>query len=135
MAERESPVFVVATANDITPLPPALVRKGRFDEIFFVDLPDAAIRATILAIHLARRGQRPSGFDIEALADAMQGFSGAEVEQAVVSSLYAAHAMNQPLATAHIRDEIDRTKPLSTVMNERISSLRAWADGRTVSCD
>jgi hypothetical protein len=135
MAERESPVFVVATANDITPLPPELVRKGRFDEIFFVDLPDAAIRATILAIHLARRGQRPGGFDIEALADAMQGFSGAEVEQAVVSSLYAAHAMNQPLATAHIRDEIDRTKPLSTVMNERISSLRAWADGRTVSCD
>jgi SpoVK/Ycf46/Vps4 family AAA+-type ATPase len=135
MAERESPVFVVATANDITRLPPELVRKGRFDEIFFVDLPDAAIRATILGIHLTRRGQRAGEFDIEALADAMQGFSGAEIEQAVVSSLYAAHAMNQPLATAHIRHEIDQTKPLSTVMNERISSLRAWADGRTVSCD
>jgi SpoVK/Ycf46/Vps4 family AAA+-type ATPase len=135
MAERESPVFVVATANDITPLPPELVRKGRFDEIFFVDLPDAAIRATILAIHLTRRGQRPGEFDVEVLADAMQGFSGAEIEQAVVSALYAAHAMNQPLATAHIRHEIDQTKPLSTVMNERISSLRAWANGRTVACD
>jgi SpoVK/Ycf46/Vps4 family AAA+-type ATPase len=135
MAERESPVFVVATANDITPLPPELVRKGRFDEIFFVDLPDAAVRATILSIHLTRRSQRPGEFDIEALAEAMQGFSGAEIEQAVVSSLYAAHAMNQRLATAHIRREIDQTKPLSTVMNERISSLRAWANGRTVSCD
>jgi SpoVK/Ycf46/Vps4 family AAA+-type ATPase len=135
MAERESPVFVVATANDITPLPPELVRKGRFDEIFFIDLPDAAVRATILSIHLTRRSQRPGEFDIEALAEAMQGFSGAEIEQAVVSSLYAAHAMNQRLATAHIRREIDQTKPLSTVMNERISSLRAWANGRTVSCD
>ena len=135
MAERESPAFVVATANDITPLPPELVRKGRFDEIFFVDLPDASIRATILSIHLTRRGQQPAEFDIEALADAMHGFSGAEIEQAVVSSLYAAHAMNQPLATAHIRHEIDQTKPLSTVMNERVSSLRAWADGRTVTCD
>ena len=135
MAERESPVFVVATANDITPLPPELVRKGRFDEIFFVDLPDASIRATILSIHLNRRGQQPTAFDIEALADAMQGFSGAEIEQAVVSSLYAAHAMNQPLATAHIRHEIDQTKPLSTVMNERVGSLRAWAAGRTVTCD
>ncbi len=135
MAERESPVFVVATANDITPLPPELVRKGRFDEIFFVDLPDASIRATILSIHLNRRGQQPTEFDIEALADAMQGFSGAEIEQAVVSSLYAAHAMNQPLATAHIRHEIDQTKPLSTVMNERVGSLRAWAAGRTVTCD
>jgi SpoVK/Ycf46/Vps4 family AAA+-type ATPase len=135
MAERKSPVFVVATANDITPLPPELVRKGRFDEVFFVDLPDAPIRATILSIHLARRGQRPGEFDIEALADAMHGFSGAEIEQAVVSSLYAAHAMNQPLATAHIRHEIDQTKPLSTVMNERVGSLRAWAAGRTVTCD
>ena len=135
MAERESPVFVVATANDITSLPPELVRKGRFDEIFFVDLPDASIRATILSIHLKRRGQQPTEFDIEALANATQGFSGAEIEQAVVSSLYAAHAMNQPLATAHIRHEIDQTKPLSTVMNERVSSLRAWAAGRTVTCD
>ena len=135
MAERESPVFVVATANDITGLPPELVRKGRFDEIFFVDLPDAGVRATILAIHLTSRGQRLADFDVEALADAMQGFSGAEIEQAVVSALYAAHAMNQPLASAHIRHEIEQTKPLSTVMHERISALRTWANGRTVPCD
>jgi SpoVK/Ycf46/Vps4 family AAA+-type ATPase len=135
MAERESSVFVVATANDISALPPELVRKGRFDEIFFVDLPDAGVRATILAIHLTSRGQRLGDFDVESLADAMEGFSGAEIEQAVVSALYAAHAMNQPLASAHIRREIEQTKPLSTVMHERIDALRAWANGRTVPCD
>jgi len=135
MAERKSPVFVVATANDITALPPELVRKGRFDEIFFVDLPDAGVRSTILAIHLTNRGQRLGDFDVESLADAMQGFSGAEIEQAVVSALYAAHASNESLKSAHIQREIEQTKPLSTVMHEKISALRAWADGRTVACD
>jgi SpoVK/Ycf46/Vps4 family AAA+-type ATPase len=135
MAERASSVFVVATANDISALPPELVRKGRFDEIFFIDLPDAEVRATILAIHLTNRGQRLSDFDVESLADAMQDFSGAEIEQAVVSALYAAHAMNQPLSSAHIQREVQQTKPLSTVMHERISALRAWAEGRTVPCD
>ena len=135
MAERRSSVFVVATANDISALPPELVRKGRFDEIFFVDLPNTAVRSTILAIHLSSRGQRLQEFDIEALADAMQGFSGAEIEQAVVSGLYAAHAQNEPLTSEHIRREIEQTKPLSTVMHERISALRAWAVGRTVPCD
>ena len=135
MAERKSPVFVVATANDISALPPELVRKGRFDEIFFVDLPDVRVRSTILAIHLTNRGQRLGDFDVDSLADAMQGFSGAEIEQAVVSALYAAHAMNEPLASAHIQREIEQTKPLSTVMHEKISALRAWADGRTVPCD
>ena len=135
MAEKKSPVFVVATANDISALPPELVRKGRFDEIFFVDLPDAGIRSTILAIHLANRGQRLADFDVGSLADAMQGFSGAEVEQAVVSALYAAHAANEPLSSAHIHREIEQTKPLSTVMHEKISALRAWANGRTVPCD
>lgn len=135
MAERKSPVFVVATANDITALPPELVRKGRFDEIFFVDLPDAGVRSTILAIHLTNRGQRLGDFDVESLADAMQGFSGAEIEQAVVSALYAAHASNESLKSAHIQREIEQTKPLSTVMHEKISALRAWADGRTVPCD
>jgi SpoVK/Ycf46/Vps4 family AAA+-type ATPase len=135
MAERKSAVFVVATANDISALPPELVRKGRFDEIFFVDLPDAAVRSTILAIHLGRRDQRLSEFDIGSLADAMQGFSGAEIEQAVVSALYAAHAMNESLASQHIRREIEQTKPLSIVMQEKISALRTWAEGRTVPCD
>ncbi len=135
MAERKSSVFVVATANDISALPPELVRKGRFDEIFFVDLPDAVIRSTILAIHLGRRDQRLSEIDIGSLADAMEGFSGAEIEQAVVSALYAAHAMNEPLTSRHIQREIEQTKPLSIVMRERIGALRAWAEGRTVPCD
>ena len=135
MAERKSSVFVVATANDISALPPELVRKGRFDEIFFVDLPDAAIRSTILAIHLGRRDQRLSQIDIGSLADAMAGFSGAEIEQAVVSALYAAHAMNEPLASQHIQREIEHTQPLSIVMQERIGALRAWAEGRTVPCN
>ena len=135
MAERESAVFVVATANDISALPPELVRKGRFDEIFFVDLPDAAVRSSILAIHLRRRDQRLSEFEIELLAEAMQGFSGAEIEQAVVSALYASHAMNEPLDSQHLQREIEQTKPLSIVMREQIGALRTWADGRTVPCD
>ena len=98
MAEKQSHVFVVATANNISALPPELVRKGRFDEIFFVDLPDKKVRASILAIHLARREQRLSHFDVESLADAMEGFSGAEIEQAVVSAFYAAHAQQESFA-------------------------------------
>jgi SpoVK/Ycf46/Vps4 family AAA+-type ATPase len=135
MAERKSQVFVVSTANDISTLPPELVRKGRFDEIFFVDLPSPEIRASILAIHLASRKQPLGNFDIQRLADAMEGFSGAEVEQAIVSALYAAHAKNQPLATEHILTEINETRPLSVVMHERITTLRDWAAGRTVPCD
>ncbi len=135
MAEKQSHVFVVATANDISTLPPELVRKGRFDEIFFVDLPNAKIRATILAIHLTRRDQALGNFDIESLASAMQGFSGAEIEQAVVAALYTAHAKKQPLSTKHIETEVAQTKPLAVVMDEKISAMRHWAKGRTVSCD
>lgn len=135
MAEKKSHVFVVATANDISTLPPELVRKGRFDEIFFVDLPTADIRASILAIHLSSRDQSLGNFDIETLAASMQGFSGAEIEQAVVAALYAAHAMKQPLSTEHIQSEVDQTKPLSIVLDEKVSALRSWAAGRTVSCD
>ena len=135
MAERQSQVFIVATANDITTLPPELVRKGRFDEIFFVDLPNQEVRASILAIHLSSRDQPLGNFDIEALASEMEGFSGAEVEQAVVAALYLAHARNEPLGTAHIRTEVAQTRPLSVVMAERIESMRTWADGRTVSAD
>ena len=135
MAERKNKVFIVATANDISTLPPELVRKGRFDEIFFVDLPTAKIRAAILAIHLTRRDQPLGNFDIDGLAKAMKGFSGAEVEQAVVSALYAAHAKNQPLASRHILEEIRQTRPLSVVLQEKISLMRDWAAGRTVPCD
>jgi SpoVK/Ycf46/Vps4 family AAA+-type ATPase len=135
MAERQSQVFVVATANDIKTLPPELVRKGRFDEIFFVDLPDTGVRASIFAIHLSSRDQSLKSFDIERLSTATRGFSGAEIEQAIVSSLYAAHAKQEPLSTGHIADEIARTRPLSVVMAERIDALRQWAAGRTVPCD
>ncbi len=135
MAEKNDPVFVVATANDISALPPELVRKGRFDEIFFVDLPDRNVRASILGIHLTSRGQRLKDFDIQALAGAMDGFSGAEIEQAVVAALYAAHAQGQPLATEHILQETEQTRPLSIVMQEQIMALRQWAAGRTVPSD
>jgi SpoVK/Ycf46/Vps4 family AAA+-type ATPase len=135
MAEKKSHVFVVATANDISTLPPELVRKGRFDEIFFVDLPTPKIRASILAIHLSNRDQALGRFDITSLADAMDGFSGAEIEQAVVAALYSAHAQRQQLETAHIRSEIEQTRPLSVVLSEKIAALRQWAVGRTVLCD
>ena len=135
MAERKSQVFVVATANDISTLPPELVRKGRFDEIFFVDLPNSEVRSAILSIHLASRNQSLANFDIAGLADGMQGFSGAEIEQAIVSALYAAHAKGQPLATEHILEEVRLTRPLSVVMREKIALMREWAAGRTVPCD
>jgi len=135
LAERKSHVFVVATANDLSALPPELVRKGRFDEIFFVDLPSAEVRATILAIHLSRRDQPLGNFDINELAAAMDGFSGAEIEQAIVASLYAAYAKQQSLTTSHLLAEVKRTAPLSVVMSENISAMRSWATGRTVPCD
>ena len=135
LAEKKSHVFVVATANDITALPPELVRKGRFDEIFFVDLPDRNIRASIVAIHLASREQELRNFDVDALAMATRGFSGAEIEQAVVAAFYAAHSKKEVLKTQHVLDEIELTKPLSVVMHEQIEALRQWADGRTVRCD
>jgi SpoVK/Ycf46/Vps4 family AAA+-type ATPase len=135
IAENESQVFVVATANNIHALPPELVRKGRFDEIFFVDLPGKANRAEILRIHLTRRDQDPDNFDIESIAANADGFSGAEIEQAIVSGLYAAHAQGETLSTEHILQELALTRPLSVVMHEQITELRQWADGRTVSCD
>jgi len=135
MAEKKSTVFVVATANDITAMPPELIRKGRFDEIFFVDLPRQKVRASIFAIHLTSRGQALKDFDIEKLSSISKGFSGAEIEQAVVSALYAAHAKAQALSTEHLQQEIRQTKPLSVVMHERVSGLRHWADGRTVLAD
>ena len=135
MAEKESNVFVVATANDISSLPPELVRKGRFDEIFFVDLPKMEVRQKILSIHLASRQQPSDRFDTRQLAAAMEGFSGAEIEQAVVAALYAAHAQQQQLGTEHILAEVAQTRPLSVVMEERIHALRDWAEGRTVPCN
>ncbi|HXV08184.1 MAG TPA: AAA family ATPase [Burkholderiales bacterium] len=132
MAERKSRVFLVATANDIARLPPELIRKGRFDEIFFVDLPDAATRKEIFAIHLRRRKALPESFDLDALARAADGFSGAEIEQVIVSGLYEAHASGGSLDTEILKREIAGTRPLSTTMAEHIQALRDWAQERTV---
>ncbi|MES9869032.1 MAG: AAA family ATPase, partial [Sedimenticola sp.] len=134
MAENRS-VFIVATANDIERLPPELLRKGRLDEIFFVDLPSHEIRRTVFEIHLKRRNQAPSGFDLEALAGASEGFTGAEIEQAVVSALYTAHARESRLDTEHLLEELAQTSPLSVVMAEKIQHLRQWAANRTVPAD
>ena len=135
MAERKSLVFLMATANDIEALPPELVRKGRFDEIFFVDLPDTGLREKILRIHLTKRELDVAAFDLAALARAGEGFSGAEIEQAVVGALYTAHAMGQSLTQAHLAAELARTRPLSVVMAERVEALRLWARDRTVPAD
>jgi hypothetical protein len=135
MAERRSGVLLVATANDIDALPPELIRKGRFDEIFFVDLPDPRRRAEIIAIHLRKRGLAPEHFELGQLAIASDGFSGAEIEQGIVAALYAAHAAGAPLNPAQIVTEFERTRPLSVLMRERIEGLRAWARSRTVPAD
>jgi SpoVK/Ycf46/Vps4 family AAA+-type ATPase len=135
LAEKKSPVFVVATANDIAALPPELIRKGRFDEIFFVDLPSSSVRQEILAIHANRRGLSLSPVELERLAAVSEGFSGAELEQAVVSALYTANATQQRPSAAHVLREIQATRPLSRVMAERIEQLRDWAADRTVAAD
>jgi SpoVK/Ycf46/Vps4 family AAA+-type ATPase len=132
MAEREAPVFLVATANRIDSLPPELIRKGRLDEIFFVDLPDAVTREQIFDIHLRKRGYPPRDFELTELAAHSDGFSGAEIEQAVVAGLYLAREQNQPLDTAHLMTELAQTRPLSVVMAEQLAALRAWAAERTV---
>jgi SpoVK/Ycf46/Vps4 family AAA+-type ATPase len=135
MAEKKAPVFVVATANDIAELPPELIRKGRFDEIFFVDLPTDDVRRQIFGIHLSSRSQDPSNFDLDALINASKGFSGAEIEQAIVAALYAAHAKKVALTTGLVQTELQQTRPLSVIMAERVEALRRWSEGRTVACD
>ncbi|PJK12420.1 ATPase [Lysobacteraceae bacterium NML120232] len=132
MAERKSRVFLVATANQIDALPAELLRKGRFDEIFFVDLPDLATREELFRLHLAQRQLDPAGFDIALLARSSEGFSGAEVEQAIVSALYASHDSAQPLVDFTLLQEIRATRPLSVLMREQVEGLRTWAAGRTV---
>jgi hypothetical protein len=135
MQERTGDVFVVATANDVQALPPEFLRKGRFDEIFFVDLPDEATRVEILRIHLELRGHDPADFDLRALAERARGFSGSELEQVVVSAQYAAFATGGGITAAALDAEIGRTKPLAVTMAERIEALRRWARGRTVSAN
>ena len=135
MAEKKSPVFIVATANDIERLPPELIRKGRFDEIFFVDLPKPAARRDIFRIHLEKRELDAKDYDLDLLVSASDGFSGAEIEQVIVSALYSAHALDERLQTSHLLHEIKTTRPLSVVMAEKIDDLRQWASDRTVPAD
>jgi SpoVK/Ycf46/Vps4 family AAA+-type ATPase len=135
LAEQRARIFVVATANDIQALPPELVRKGRFDEIFFVDLPSRAARADILAIHANKRGVKLAPEELNALAGYSEGFSGAELEQGIVAALYTAHSTKQPMCAALILHELRATQPLSVVMAERVNGLRAWARERTVPAD
>ena len=135
MAERKAKVFLVATANAVHELPPELLRKGRFDEIFFVDLPDPAARAELFRLHLQKRRVDGSGMSLPALAEAAQGFSGAEIEQAIVSAMYAAHAAREPVGQARLLEEIGNTRPLSVLMAEQVQALREWARSRTVPAD
>ena len=135
LQERRGDVFVVATSNDVSRLPPEFIRKGRFDEVFFVDLPSPAVRQSIFEIHLARRKQQMSGFDLAALAQSTEGFSGAEIEESVVAGLFSAFAANVPLDTAMLLAEIGNTRPLALTMTEKIGALRSWAQNRTVMAD
>ena len=132
LQEKKEEVFVIATANDIARLPPELLRKGRFDEIFFVDLPIAEVRERIFEVHLKKRHRAPEDFDLSALAAASEGFSGAEIEQAVVGGLYTAFSNAETLETHHVLGELGATKPLSVTMREKIDALRAWAKDRAV---
>ena len=135
LAEKKGRVFVVATANDISRLPPELIRKGRFDEIFFVDLPSAQVRAQVLRIHAAARQIALTEDEVHALALATEGFSGAELEQVVVAAAYAAHADGGSVTAQHLLREATATRPLSVVMAEQVAALRAWARTRTVPAD
>lgn len=135
MQDHRSPIFMVATANNIAALPPELMRKGRFDEVFFVDLPPAAPRRQILGIHLTRRKRDPQQYDLGRLAADTEGFSGAELEQLVSSAMYAAFAAGSQLTDDHLRAEVAATRPLSVLMGEKVAQLRAWAAGRCVAAD
>jgi hypothetical protein len=131
LQEKTSPVFVVATANRIEQLPPELLRKGRFDEIFFIDLPALPERREIFRIHVSKRGRDPARYDLDGLSRRAEGFSGAEIEQAVISALYDAFAEGKELEERHLEAAVSDSLPLSTTMREEIDRLRDWARSRT----
>ena len=130
LSEKTSSVFVICTANDISHLPPELLRKGRLDEIFFVDLPTVQERIEIFQIHVKKRGRDPARFDLDALARASDGFSGAEIEEAIISALFDAFSKQQDLETEYIKASLAETVPLSKTMSEEINRLKSWANGR-----
>jgi SpoVK/Ycf46/Vps4 family AAA+-type ATPase len=130
LSEKRSPVFVVATANDVAGLPPELLRRGRFDDLFFVDLPKPAERTEILAIHLRRHGRDPMQYSIDDLALQAERLTGAEIEQAVTAALYSAFAESRDLSDTDLANAIDDTVPLYDTYEERIKELRDWAKTR-----
>jgi ATP-dependent 26S proteasome regulatory subunit len=130
LSEKSAPVFVVATANDVSQLPPELLRKGRLDEIFYVDLPSDEERAEIFRIHIAKRNRRPEDFDFPALVAASHDFSGAEIEEAIISALYDAFYAKEELTTAHVLAGLSQTVPMAKTMAEKIAAQRNWAKGR-----
>ena len=132
MQDRKAAVFVAATCNNVTVLPPELIRKGRFDELFFVDLPNQAERKQIFSIQLARRKRNPGEFDLEKVAAAAKGYSGAEIDAAVQGALYAAYSEKKPLTTQTLVDALGQTVPLSVTRAEEIATLRDWANTRAV---
>ena len=132
MQDRKAPVFVAATCNNVTALPPELIRKGRFDELFFLDLPSQAERKQIFAIQLSRRKRNPAEFDLDQVAAAARGFSGAEIESVVQTALYAAYSQKHQLSNQHLLDAVRGTVPLSTTRAEEINALRTWASQRAV---
>ena len=132
MQDRKAAVFIAATSNDVTALPPELIRKGRFDELFFVDLPNKAERRAIFAIQLNRRKRNPAGFDLDRLVAASQGYSGAELDTAIQTAMYAAFSQKKALTTDLILDALAASVPLSTTRAEDIAALRAWARDRAV---
>jgi SpoVK/Ycf46/Vps4 family AAA+-type ATPase len=131
MQEKKAPVFVVATANVVSNLPPELIRKGRFDDIFFVDLPDKDERKEIWNIHLEQRNFTPSSFDMNVLIKESEGFTGAEIEAAIISAMYEGFSDNQRLInTVDIIKELKESVPIYVTMKEKIEELREWADKR-----
>lgn len=135
MQEHRAPVFLVATANDIEALPPELLRKGRFDEIFWVGLPNLEARTQIVGVHLRKRRRDPREFDVAEIAAAAEGYSGAEIEQAIVAALHDAFAAHEELRTRHIVEALRNSPPLSVTMAERLEALHQWAAGRCVPAD
>ena len=133
MQEKKSPVFVVATANDVSKLPPEMLRRGRFDELFFVDLPDAKDRRKILEIHLGLRNRLTDGIITKELLEATEGYSGAELEQVVIDAMFDAFAGDGDVTTQLLVASADKTTPISDTMAEQIDALRNWADGRAMS--
>ncbi len=132
MQEKTAPVFIAATANDIDRLPPEFIRKGRFDEVFFVDLPEEDDRVEIFRIHLIKRKQDPSEISLRGLAQSTKGFTGAEIEHTLISALYEAFSEKRPLAMTDIYRVIGRIVPLSVTMKEQLTKTRRWADNRAV---